>query len=135
MKIAIIIITNIIVLGAAVFFVFMMFGSFPVYKPGQLALRDSAEGFLTPPPQHGVRPGTATLALRSIVQFSPVWSIPIANFMLATRPLAILAVLILLALVAAYLTLLLDAACAMFHPRGRSLHDYVFKTRVVLATR
>jgi uncharacterized RDD family membrane protein YckC len=85
--------------------------------------------------QHGVQPGKATLALRSIVQFFPVWSIPIANFILATRPLAILAGLILLALVAAYVVLLLDAAWAMFHPRGRSLHDYVFKTRVVLAAR
>jgi len=85
--------------------------------------------------QHGVRPGKATLALRSIVQFFPVWSIPIGNFILVALPLAILAGLILLALVAAYLTLLLDAACAMFHPRGRSLHDYVFKTRVVLAAR
>jgi uncharacterized RDD family membrane protein YckC len=84
---------------------------------------------------HGVQPGRATLALRSIVQFFPVWSIPVANFILATRPLAILAGLILLALVAAYLALLLDAACAMFHPRGRSLHDYVFRTRVVLAAR
>lgn len=84
---------------------------------------------------HGVRPSKATLALRSIVQFFPVWSIPVANFILASRSLAILAGLILLALIAAYLALLLDAACAAFHPRGRSLHDYVFRTRVVLATK
>jgi uncharacterized RDD family membrane protein YckC len=82
---------------------------------------------------HGLRPSKATLALRSIVQFFPVWSIPIANLIAACLPLQILAGLILLALLAAYLALFIDAACAMFHPRGRSLHDYVFRTRVVLA--
>jgi uncharacterized RDD family membrane protein YckC len=85
--------------------------------------------------QHGLWPSKATLALRSIVQFFPVWSIPIANLIALCLPLPILAGLMLSALLVAFLVLAADAACAMFHPRGRSLHDYVFRTRVVLAAK
>jgi proline iminopeptidase len=55
MKIAIIIISNIMVLGAVAFFALMMFGSFPAYKPGQMALKPDAESYLTPPAQSGSR--------------------------------------------------------------------------------
>jgi proline iminopeptidase len=57
MKIAIIIIANVIVIGSIAFFALMMFGSFPAYKPGNIALRDDAEAYLTPPSQEGVKPG------------------------------------------------------------------------------
>lgn len=57
MKIAVIIISNIIVLGLIAFFAMVMFGSFPAYKPGQMALKQNAEAYLTPPSQSGARPG------------------------------------------------------------------------------
>jgi uncharacterized RDD family membrane protein YckC len=80
--------------------------------------------------RHGLRPGKAILALRSIVQFFPLWAGPVGNLYSAVH-LEIVAGLI---LVPAFLALLADATWATFNPRGRSLHDYVFRTQVVLDT-
>ena len=78
--------------------------------------------------RHGLKPSRTKLALRSIVQFLPVWAGPIGRLIGVTHVEA----LGLLVLAIALAVLLADAAVAAFNPRGRSLHDYLFGTRVVL---
>jgi proline iminopeptidase len=56
-KIAIIIISNIIILGLIGFAAWSFFTSFPVYIPGRLAAGQNAEAYLTPPAQDDVQAG------------------------------------------------------------------------------
>jgi uncharacterized RDD family membrane protein YckC len=77
---------------------------------------------------HGVVPARSTLAVRMLAQILPVcvttvWEVLAA---LHLRPLAALVAAV------AYLALLADAGWALLSRRGRSLHDRLFGTRVVL---
>jgi uncharacterized RDD family membrane protein YckC len=77
---------------------------------------------------HGVVPARSTLALRTFVQLLPVcvatvWEVLSAMHL---RPLAALVA------AAAYLALLGDAGWALISRDGRSLHDRLLGTRVVL---
>lgn len=78
--------------------------------------------------RHGVRPPRAKLAARSVVQFFPLWAGPFGSLFAVFRLEAIAAVILILA----FLALLIDAAVAALGPRGRSLHDILFGTQVVL---
>jgi uncharacterized RDD family membrane protein YckC len=80
---------------------------------------------------HGLRPSRTKLALRSVVQFFPLWAGPLSNVYAAFGLQVIAAVLLL----GAFTALAIDAAMAALAPGGRSLHDIVFDTRVVLEAR
>ncbi len=78
--------------------------------------------------RHGLRPGQPMLAIRMVAQVLMVW----ANILLLVfssmglRPLGLLVMGLL------NLTWLVDAAFALIRRDGRSLHDLMFGTRVVL---
>ena len=76
---------------------------------------------------YGHAPPRRTLAVRSLFQFLPEW-IALAGGIVATiaPPIAFYLV------GSGYVFLALDAAMALFHPTGRSMHDWILHTRVVV---
>jgi uncharacterized RDD family membrane protein YckC len=80
---------------------------------------------------HGMAPYKSVLALRSICQFLPQWAECARSvYTLMGRQLLSLAVPGLAAI-----WLALDAGFAVFRRDGRSLHDLLLRTRVVLDAR
>ena len=75
---------------------------------------------LTPPPR--------TLAARSLFQFMPIWLAIVGGVLAAFLPSPIVGY----AIASGYMFLLLDVGMALFHPMGRSLHDWALHTRVVV---
>ena len=78
--------------------------------------------------QHGLKPRRRVLLSRSVMQYSVIWALVLIRLMGFTRPsidFAFLAILILLGIEVAM----------MFLRQGRSLHDLIFGTKVVLDTR
>ena len=80
--------------------------------------------------QHGMSPTAQTLAARSAVQFLPLW---LESFSAIAKTLH-LDGLANFVFGIAMLALAVDAGFALFHPAGQSLHDRIFRTRVVLNT-
>jgi len=78
--------------------------------------------------RHGLRPSRTTLGLRMVVQMLPIWAGTVRPLYAAAHPAPLAALLAGVALLA----LLVDAGFALFHPKGRSLHDLFFGTQVVL---
>jgi uncharacterized RDD family membrane protein YckC len=78
--------------------------------------------------RHGTEPCPAALAGRSAAQFLPLWAATAwhVSSALGVRPLGALIGL------GATLALLVDAALALFERQGRTLHDQIFRTQVVL---
>ena len=78
--------------------------------------------------RHGLVPSQATLAARMVFQMLPLWAGALG---LGLRLLGADIVLALAAL-AVTLTVFVDVALALVRRDGRSLHDILFDTRVVL---
>jgi hypothetical protein len=78
--------------------------------------------------RHCLRPNRTILALRSIVQFFPLWAGPAGSLytLFGLEPIAAVVFL------TAAGVLLIDAMFAALAPGGRSLHDLAFGTQVVL---
>ena len=77
---------------------------------------------------HGLTPRNVILAIRSVFQFLPLWAAALHELNRATgRPFlgAVLAAIIALWLIG-------DVVWSVFSRKGLSLHDRIFKTRVVL---
>lgn len=87
--------------------------------------------------QHGLTPTGPILALRMLAQMFPLWSTA-SLVAAATVSDALPPVLKLLPIAGAVLTAMIvavDTVTAMFHPAGRSIHDLLFRTQVVLDAR
>lgn len=80
--------------------------------------------------RHGLTPHRSILFARMAVQLLPIWAD--TNFeiwnALGMKYVAYVTTGVLL------LASLSDALCGLFHPQKKSLHDYLFRTRVVLDT-
>lgn len=78
--------------------------------------------------RHGLPPSKPVLGLRAAIQFLPMWTATVV-LILGSLGLGLVSGLVVLA---AALGLLTEISLALFHPRGRTLHDRFFGTRVVL---
>ena len=78
--------------------------------------------------RHGLVPSQATFAKRMVFQMLPLW---MGAFGLGLRLLGADIVLAVAALAIAS-TIVVDVALALVRRDGRSLHDVIFDTRVVL---
>ncbi len=78
--------------------------------------------------RHGLPPAKPVLSFRAVIQFLPIWTTTV-TLVLTNIGLGILTALIALAVAVG---LLLEIILALFDPRGRTLHDRFFGTRVVL---
>jgi uncharacterized RDD family membrane protein YckC len=78
--------------------------------------------------QHGHPLSRDRLALRSIAQYLPYWALA-ASSLLSTLSIPFVGLVI---RVVSIIAVLLDAVVAVLHPRGLALHDYLFRSRVVL---
>ncbi|MBM81790.1 MAG: hypothetical protein CMJ78_14530 [Planctomycetaceae bacterium] len=78
--------------------------------------------------RHGLRLKQSTLFARSVAQLSPIWIIATQRFFEAIG----LADIGSLLLIGVAMAMFVDIGLALLHRRSRSLHDVVFRTRVVL---
>ncbi len=78
--------------------------------------------------RHGMSPQKPTLAARSAAQLLPIWATTAVHLFAALhiKPLGGLVSFL------AGAALLVDVGFALFHRKGRSLHDVLFRTQVVL---
>ncbi|HEX6983859.1 MAG TPA: hypothetical protein VF170_00720, partial [Planctomycetaceae bacterium] len=81
--------------------------------------------------RYGLAPGQPTLGLRMVSQLLPVWGSDLW-LMLSEQGAARLATALIVAVLAAVST---DVVFALFRRDGRSLHDLLLGTKVVLDTR
>jgi len=78
--------------------------------------------------RHGTTPPKPTLTARSVAQLLPIWATTAWHLFAALhiQPLASLIGFL------AGVAFIVDAVSALFHRKGRSLHDLLFRTQVVL---